>query len=418
MKQRIFGILTLALMPLVSAFGQGSQTREIIKFQQTHYLQGEEFRKHNISGKRVRIAVIDAGFQGTDKHPGFEHLFREGRIIATRDFIDGDTTVYHGHWHGTAVLSCIAGIIDGQYLGLAPDAEFLLARTEMYGEIRKEEEYWARAVDWAVENGADIIQSSIGYTYHRYFPEQMNGRTSISAKAALKAAQSGVLLVNSAGNEGGSKWRTLGTPGDADSILTVGALDPLTALPSSFSSVGPTSDGRLKPNVCAPGTVMAFNQDGGVRLVNGTSFSSPLVTGFAACVMEMYPDAPAYEILKIIENSGHLYPYFDYSQGYGVPQASKLFYPDRKSARCNLIIKPDGEFLQIEASNDCIPQNDSPFKSLLYYEILDADHKIKTYGITSLNFYTGTKLRIKDLKPGDAVRMSFNGTITEWRSDK
>jgi hypothetical protein len=143
-----------------------------------------------------------------------------------------------------------------------------------------------------------------------------------------------------------------------------------------------------------------------------------LAAGFAACVKELHPDAGGQEILEIIEKSGHLYPYFDYSHGYGVPQASHLFEKDSRTDACKISAQDTGAGLQIEVGKDCMPVSGSPFRTFLYYKILDSGGKIKTYGITTLNFYTGTRLQLKDLLPGDIVRMSFNGSITEWRAEK
>jgi hypothetical protein len=149
--------------------------------------------------------------------------------------------------------------------------------------------------------------------------------------------------------------------------------------------------------------------------VDGTSFSAPLVAGFAACVMELNPNDKAFEILSKIEKTGHLYPYFDYSQGYGVPQASRLYENTGQTNGCLKVSESTEGILEIEANPDCNPERKTPFSSLLYYQVLNSDQKISTYGITSMNFYTGTKLALKNLKPGDMVRFSFNGSITEWR---
>ncbi|HPX07100.1 MAG TPA: S8 family serine peptidase, partial [Tenuifilaceae bacterium] len=201
-----------------------------LAFRQTERMGGRYFRDSSITGKGVRIAIFDGGFPGVDKHEAFEHIRKENRIIATYDFTKNKTNVYHSNNHGTNVMSCIGGMYGDVPLGLAPDAEFLLAITEVAKEPFSEEENWLAAVEWAHRNGAKIINSSLGYTYHRYFTNQMDGRTSLVARAALLAARKGMLVVNAAGNEGTDEWRAIGTPADADSILTIGGVSPDTHL--------------------------------------------------------------------------------------------------------------------------------------------------------------------------------------------
>ena len=293
---------------------------------QTASLGAREFQKAHLSGKGLRIAIFDVGFNGTDRHAAFAHLRRRQAIVATYDFLRRTPFVYQGGSHGTEVLSCIAGQLpDSTYLGLAPGAEFLLARTEqMYRERYAEEEAWLAAAEWADRNGADIINSSLGYTDRRYFPEQMNGRTSLVARAAEMAVRKGILVVNAAGNDGDdSKWRMVGTPADGDSVLAVGGLDPDTYLHVDFSSFGPAPGRRLKPNVAAFG-VAVVALPGGYTRTQGTSFSSPLVAGFAACVWEKQRSLTAMELFRQIQQAGQLYPYFDYAHGYGLPQANAI----------------------------------------------------------------------------------------------
>ncbi|HRH65746.1 MAG TPA: S8 family serine peptidase, partial [Bacteroidia bacterium] len=293
----------------------------LLKYQ-TSRMQGDEFSSHNLDGKGIRIAVFDAGFPGVDKSPVFKKLRDEKRIVATHDFISDKDDVYAHHWHGTATLSCIAGIADSLNMGLATGAEFLLARTEYsLREPASEEEYWLAAAEWADQQGANIISSSLGYTNTRYFNNEMNGRTSLVARAATIAVQKGILVINAAGNEGDNSWRIIDTPADADSVLAVGGTDPASDLHIAFSSFGPTSDGKMKPNVCAPGKAVVAEARG-VRTAFGTSFSAPLIAGFAACAWQSHREWTNMELFGEIQKSGHLYPYFDYAHGYGIPQAS------------------------------------------------------------------------------------------------
>ena len=291
---------------------------------QTASLGATDFRRAKLDGQGLRIAIFDVGFSGADQHAAFQHLRTGKRIVATYDFLKKQPYVYAGGSHGTEVLSCIAGLLpDGTALGLAPAAEFLLARTEqLHRERYAEEEAWLAAAEWADRQGADIINSSLGYTNRRYFPEQMNGRTSLVARAAALAVRKGMLVVNAAGNDGlDPQWRTIGTPADGDSVLAVGGLDPDSYLHIGFSSYGPTADRRLKPNVIAFGTVLAAAPGGYVR-TQGTSFASPLLAGFAACVWQQDRTLTAMQLFQRLQAAADLYPYYDYAHGYGMPQAA------------------------------------------------------------------------------------------------
>ena len=288
---------------------------------QTQRMQGDSFKMHNLDGKGIRIAVFDVGFPGVDKHAAFSHL-REGKqIIATYDFVERKEDVYKNHWHGTATLSCIGGKLDTVKMGLATGAEFLLARTEraLY-EPFSEEENWLAAAEWADQHGANIISSSLGYTYHRYFNTQMDGHSSLVARAATIAASKGILVINAAGNDGDNSWRIINTPADADSVLSVAGTDPYSDIHIYFSSFGPSSSGSLKPNVCAVANVIVAKKKG-IAEELGTSFSAPLIAGFAACAWQSHRQWSNMELFNQIETSGHLYPYFDYAHGFGIPQA-------------------------------------------------------------------------------------------------
>lgn len=291
---------------------------------------GQHFREAGIDGKGVRIAVFDGGFPQVNTHAAFKHLRDNHQILKTWNFPNDKEDVYGWNSHGTMTLSCIAGryynfgeIVD---LGLATGAEFLLARTEVNSEPFKEEVWWQMAVEWADRNGANIISSSLGYGKERHYTKDMDG-TSYVAKAGNLAARKGMLVVNSAGNEADDRqWKTIITPADADSVLCVGGIEnSLTEYNHiEFSSYGPSADGRLKPNVCAFGYARTANTgtDNDYHYVHGTSFSCPLVAGFAACAWQASPGKTAMDLFHEIEHSSDLYPYCDYSFGYGVPQAS------------------------------------------------------------------------------------------------
>ena len=288
---------------------------------------GMAFRDKGIDGRGIRIAVFDGGFPQVNTHVAFKHLRDNHQIIKTWNFPNNKENVYGWNSHGTMTLSCIAGRAGDKDLGLATGAEFLLARTEVSSEPAKEEVWWQMAVEWADRNGANIISSSLGYGKERYCTKDMDG-TAYVAKAGNLAARKGILVCNSAGNEADDKqWKTIITPADADSVLCIGGIEnSLTEYNHiEFSSYGPSADGRLKPNVCAFGYARTANVGKGddkFHYVHGTSFSCPLVAGFAACAWQASPGKTVMEMFRLIEQSADLYPYADYSFGYGVPQAA------------------------------------------------------------------------------------------------
>ena len=330
---------------------QLSEGQQSLLTGQTAWMEGDLFRKNNYTGKGIRICIIDAGFPKVDVSSVFSHIRDSNRIINTWDFHKNDSNVYISSSHGTTVLSCIAGIYKGQPIGLATEAEFLLARTErVLTETFSEEEDWLMAIEWADKNGADIINSSLGYNLHGYFKEDMDGQTSIISKAGNIAAKKGMLVISAAGNEGNTNWKYISAPGDADSVLTIGALNPWTGIHTTFSSYGPTSDFRLKPNLMGIGHVMAYDYKNRLHETQGTSFASPLIAGFAACAWQTNPNLTNMEVFKKLEESSTLHPYYDYAHGYGIPQASYFLKPTFERTPTFTIINTE-DSIKIEIKN-------------------------------------------------------------------
>ena len=364
---------------------------------------GQYFLDKGIDGKGLRICVMDGGFPKVNTHPAFQHLRDNNQIIKTYNFPNKKEDVYGWSSHGTMVLSCIAGINDdGQKLGLATGAEFLLARTEIDPEPFKEEVWWAQGAEWADKNGADIINSSLGYGKDRHWTKDMDG-TSYVAKAANKAVEKGILICNSAGNEGDdNRWMTIITPADAENVLTVGgieaALDYYRHI--GFSSYGPTADKRMKPNVVAFGNAEVANPSGSYTVAAGTSFSSPLTAGFAACAWQTKRELTALQMKAEIEKSADLYPYFDYAYGYGVPQAA-YFTGDLKPAErsFNLVQEKDG--VKIAIPNVIKGQD-------MFINVEGADGVLLGY-YKAFPDSTGIKLLNKDFGQGKKLNVSYNG---------
>lgn len=297
-----------------------NQAQRNLMESQVSVLGIEEWRNAGIDGTGIRIAVFDGGFPTYLTNPALSHLAEGGRILETWDFTRNRENIDRGISHGTMVLSCIGGMLDDKPMGLATGASYLLAITEIRREPFKEEQFWLAAAEWSDKHGADIINSSLGYVQHRYHNIQMDGRTTFVTRAANMAASKGILVVNSAGNSGSDRWKVIGAPADADSVLAIGGISPYSGFHTSFSSFGPTSDNRLKPNVTAFAHVVAADKKK-LKTTQGTSFSSPLVAGFAACAWQSDRSLNNMQLFRKIEQSGHLYPYYDYAHGYGIPQA-------------------------------------------------------------------------------------------------
>lgn len=391
----------------------GKSQMDILMEQQINLLGGHLFAEKGINGKGVRIAVFDGGFPEVDTHPVLAHLRENKQIVGTFNFAKPKKDVYRSNSHGLSTLSNIGGIYDSKPLGLAPAAEYLLAITEVNTEIYKEEVWWMAAAEWADKNGAHIISSSLGYTYNRYFPEDMNGQKALVSKAANMAAAKGILVVNSAGNEGeDGNWTVIGAPADADSVLSIGAIDPMIERKIGFSSFGPTSDGRMKPNVSASGHTIAAKKKSKVGSVYGTSFSAPLVSGFAACVMQLYPDYTWKQIFDLIEQSGHLYPYYDYAHGYGMPQAHMIFNSGIAAAQTFQLLKTASE-ITVAVTPDFSGNartNRTTGTEYLYYHFANQAGVLLDYSVVRVYSERPLTLNFQDL-PNDVktIRIHFRG---------
>jgi serine protease AprX len=378
--------------------------------EQTTSMEGDLFESNHVSGKGVRVAVFDNGFKLVDKHKAFEHLRNNNKIIKTYDFIKRDDFVYDYGTHGRATLSCICGVYEGTRIGLASDIEVMLARTEYTKrEPFSEEKYWLAAAEWADKNGADIISSSLGYTHHRYFISDMDGKTSLVTRAANMAASKGMLVVNSMGNEGAGKWEYMGAPADADSVLSIGAVHPNTYYHTSFSSFGPTSDKRLKPNVTAFGHVKAAGSKG-LTKTQGTSFSCPLVAGFAACVLQLNPKMTNMELFHAIEKSGNLYPYFDYAHGYGIPQASYFLETEGESEKTIRIEEKEDELIIIILNEQLNTEH-----NYLYYHVANEKGYLDKYAVIEVYQKEALKLDRNSFGKGQILRVHYDGNTIEYK---
>jgi len=341
---------------------------------QISMLNGHVLHQHNFLGQGMTIAVIDAGFYNVDILPAFDSLFYNNQIVETYDFVNRNTEIYSDHSHGMKVLSIIGGNLPGKLIGTAPKANFLLLRSEdANSEYPIEEDNWASAAEFADSAGADIINTSLGYTEfddpaQNYTYINMDGNTAFISRAADIAASKGILVVVSAGNSGADEWKYISAPADADSVLTVGAVDAYAGY-VSFSSQGPTYDGRIKPNIAAMGYQTIFQDiSGEIARGNGTSFSAPIISGLAACLWQALPNLTNMEIIALIEQSAHQYSTPDNELGYGIPDFAKAanitsvplidqpifnvnIYPNPFNSELNIFVPNKNEKISIKIYN-------------------------------------------------------------------
>lgn len=284
-------------------------------------LHNEGFRGHG-----MLIAVTDAGFTGLPDLPAFDSLYQAGRIVSTRNFVHGGDFVYSYSTHGMRVLSILAGNYPGSLIGSAPEADYLLLMSEdPSSETYLEEINWISAAEYADSMGADVINVSLGYLNfdtpefsHDY--SQMDGNTAMISMAAKVASSKGIIVVASAANSGGNAvhpW--INAPGDAKDIITAGAVWSDMSY-AAFSSIGPSYDGRVKPDVVAMGGGTTNQElDGSFSQGNGTSFSSPILSGLIACLWQKFPEKTNMEIMEAVRQASNLYNNPTVYLGYGIP---------------------------------------------------------------------------------------------------
>lgn len=293
---------------------------------QTRMLGGDALHDLGYTGAGVKVAVLDGGFVNVPSMPVFDALQEEGRLLGTKDFVEGDDYVFESSGHGTNVLSCMAAKSPYFLVGTAPDASYYLFKTEdVKSEFKAEEINWVAAVEYADSIGVEVLNSSLGYTGFNdttmsYNYEDMDGKTAYISRGAEIGAQKGILIVNSAGNEGQGPWHYIGAPADAPSVLSIGAVRG-DGKKAGFSSWGPTADGRIKPDIAAQGfgTVVSSMSKYRTTRTSGTSFSSPVMAGMVASLKQAFPDKPAYELRDIIKRSGNQSTQPDTALGYGIP---------------------------------------------------------------------------------------------------
>ncbi len=283
---------------------------------QNELIHAPEAHEMGFTGEGVRVGFLDTGYRGVDDHVAFDNLEISGRWNA---YDSTENVLMHNH--GSHVLSVTAAQDSGFMIGVAPDIQALLVKTEdTDSEYVQEEDRWVAGLEWAEEHGADLISTSLGY-YNWYSEADMDGNTAITTIAADLAAARGLLVITSAGNAGADG---LGAPADGDSVLTVGATDSLGSY-ALFSSMGPTADGRIKPDVSAMGLrtyVINDTTEDLYRTNSGTSFSCPAVAGACALLLQADPELLPADIIRILHRTSSQADVPDIFLGWGIVNIS------------------------------------------------------------------------------------------------
>lgn len=288
---------------------------------------GHKLHEAGFKGQGMTIAIIDAGFHNADKITAMRNI----RILGVKDFVNPQADIYAESSHGMMVLSCIGMNQPEVMTGTAPEASFWLLRSEdEYSEHLVEQDYWAAAVEFADSVGVDVLNTSLGYyafddASKDYKYRELDGRHALMSRQASRIADKGMVLVCSAGNAGMGPWKKISPPGDAENVLTVGAVNKKATL-APFSSIGNTADGRIKPDVVAVGEGSdIIRTDGNQGRANGTSFSSPIMCGMVTCLWQARPELTAKELIELVRQSGDRADYPDNIYGYGVPDMWKAY---------------------------------------------------------------------------------------------
>ncbi len=393
----------------VFGYGKGDWQIEMLNLHRYH--------ERGNTGRDITIALFDGGFWKVDSLPIFDSLWKHNQIKAAYDFVENTGLTYNQSTHGMQVLA-LAGInYPDSMVGAAPNANFVLARTEdTYSETHLEELNWLRAMEWADSVGVDIIHSSLGYSLFDtlqgdYSYQDMDGKSTIITLAAEEAVKRGIFVTNSAGNSGNDPWYYITAPCDGINVLCVGAVDSFEKI-TAFSSRGPSADGRVKPDVVAMGSRNTIpNANGILRRGSGTSFSGPLVAGLVACLKGAHPTKNNSQILQAVKQSCDKYNTPNPEYGYGLPDVLRadsilktmpmLSTPQLKTLEVSIYPNPVTNELHVRTT----PGSN--------YSLVDSQGKVIKQGTLSnwLNF-----INVQDIIKGSCLlRVEKDGTVNNTK---
>lgn len=298
-------------------------------YTQIELLNGVSLHELGYRGEGMWIGICDSGYQGADVHDVFQNMRDENRLLGTKDFVYKNGIVYSDDHHGTACLSLMAGYMPDTYVGTAPKASYFLCRTENINSENVIEEYnWVSAAEFLDSLGIDVISTSLGYITFDDVQENLDyadfdGKTCVITIGAEIASSRGILCVAAAGNEGDTQFPYIGAPGDGKNVLTVGGVKA-DGQKTGFSSIGPTYDGRIKPDVMSFAyAVSVASPSGDFFESNGTSFAAPSLAGLAACFWQARNAVPENKIREVIKQSADNYSTPNGEYGYGIPDFKK-----------------------------------------------------------------------------------------------
>ena len=292
---------------------------------QIQMLNGHILHQQNFTGAGKIMAILDSGFINVNTIAPFQRIRDNNQLLGGYNFVDRNTIIYDRHNHGTNVLSTIAGYVDNQLVGTAPDAQFYLFITEdINSENPVEESYWVEAAEMADSLGVDVIHSSLGYfgydnPNYSYTYSDMTGNKAFASKGANIAFSKGMIVVCSAGNEGSSAEPHVGVPAEATNVIAVGAVKADRTI-ASFSSIGPSFDGRVKPDVMAQGqAAVVASTSGAIATANGTSFSGPIFAGMITSLWQAIPNATNTQVVDFVKQASDRFANPTAQYGYGIP---------------------------------------------------------------------------------------------------
>lgn len=308
-------------MDIQTNFNYGNSNNQI------QMLNGHLLHQANYTGTGKIIAVLDSGFINVNSTAPFQRLFDNNLILGGYNYVSQNTDVYSLHNHGTMTLSCMGGFVDGELVGTAPDAQYYLFVTEdVSQESPVEESYWVEAAEEADRLGADVISTSLGYyqfdnpNYGHYYDE-FTGDEAFASKGANIAFSKGIIVVASAGNSATSDepYNHIGVPAEATNVLAVGAVKSDEEY-ATFSSIGPSFDGRIKPDVMAKGqSAVVATTTGNIQTASGTSFSCPIMAGMIASFWQAVPELTNQQVVDFVKQSADKFNTPDEYYGYGIP---------------------------------------------------------------------------------------------------